>query len=183
MNTQELQLAILHKVISELEEAGKTKLQKLGYFLQEAMGVPTNYPFRMHHYGPYSEALETDIARLKLAGYVNVDPDQQGYGFHITSIDNPPEEWEQLTKQYEPLIQKAMDKLGSRPTHELELAATIHFVKNLSPTDTPKPEVIAKTRALKPKFDDSYIVEIYDYLEQDSLLNELPVKSVDDPSP
>ena len=69
MNTQELQLAILHKVISELDDVGKTKLQKLGYFLQEAYGVSTKFPFRMHHYGPYSEALETDIPRLTLCGY------------------------------------------------------------------------------------------------------------------
>jgi uncharacterized protein YwgA len=59
MDTQDLRLAILHEVISELDDVGKTQLQKLGYFLQEAFSVPTKYSFRMHHYGPYAEALET----------------------------------------------------------------------------------------------------------------------------
>ncbi len=169
MNTQELQLAILHKVISELGDVGKTKLQKLGYFLQEAYGVSSKFPFRMHHYGPYSEALETDIARLRLAGYVKVESDQLGYGFHITKIDNPPEEWEQLIEPHRNSVERAITEFGSRPTHELELAATIHFVKNLFP-DISSLEVVAKVKALKPKFDEDYVLRVYDELKQKELL-------------
>lgn len=68
MNTQDFRLAILHCIISELTNTGRTPLQTIGYFLQEAQGVPTKYTFRMHHYGPYTEALNTDIARLELTG-------------------------------------------------------------------------------------------------------------------
>ena len=169
MSAQELQLAILHKLISELGDVGKTKLQKLGYFLQEAYDVPTKIPFRMHHYGPYSEALETDIARLRLAGYVKVESDQQGYGFHISAIDIPPEEWEQLIEPYSHLIERAINEFGRSPIHELELAATIHFVENLYP-DIPPDEVIAKVKALKPKFIEEYVVRVYDELKQKRLL-------------
>ena len=35
---------------------GRTKLQKIGYFL-EAAGVGGGFPFRYKHYGPYSEQL------------------------------------------------------------------------------------------------------------------------------
>ena len=170
MNTQELQLAILHKVISELGDVGKTKLQKLGYFLQEAYGVSTKFPFKMHHYGPYSEALETDIARLRLAGYVKVESDQLGYGFHITKIDNPPEEWEQLIEPHRNSVERAITEFGRHSTPELELAATIHFVKNLSP-GIPSQEVVGKARALKPKFDEGYVVKVYEDLEQMGLLS------------
>ena len=170
MNTQELQLAILHKVISELGDVGKTKLQKLGYFLQEAYGVSTKFPFRMHHYGPYSEALETDIARLRLAGYVKVEADLQGYGFHITKIDSPPEGWEQLIEPFGHPIERTIAEFGNRTTPELELAATIHFVKKLFP-DIPSQEVIAKVKALKPKFDDDYVVRVHDELRQKGLLD------------
>jgi uncharacterized protein YwgA len=171
MNTQELQLAILHSVISELGDVGKTKLQKLGYFLQEAYDVPTKIPFRMHHYGPYSEALETDIARLRLAGYVKVDADQQGYGFHITKIDSPLEEWKQLIEPFRNSITRMIEEFGNRPVPELELAATIHFVKNLSP-GIQKQQAIDKVRALKPKFGEVYVIKIYDELKDKGLLEK-----------
>lgn len=35
---------------------GRTKLQKIGFFL-EAAGVGSGFPFRYKHYGPYSEQL------------------------------------------------------------------------------------------------------------------------------
>ena len=81
MSTKELHLAVVHKVIFELNDVGKTRLQKLGYFLQESFQVPTKYAFRMHHYGPYSEALDTDMARLQLTGYVAIRPGLAGLRF------------------------------------------------------------------------------------------------------
>ena len=169
MKTNELQLAILHKVISELGDVGKTRLQKLGYFLQEALDISTKFPFRMHHYGPYSEALETDIARLKLAGYVKVEADQQGYGFHITKIDSPPEEWEQLIEPYRHSVERAISEFGMRSISELELAATIHFVNNLF-LDIPSQEVVAKVKALKPNFDEDYVARVHAELKQNGWL-------------
>jgi uncharacterized protein YwgA len=170
MDTQDLRLAILHEVISELDDVGKTQLQKLGYFLQEAFSVPTKYSFRMHHYGPYAEALETDIARLRLTGYVDIQPDPQGYGFHITSIDNPPEEWSRSIQPYVQSINDVIKTFGSRKTPELELAATIHFTKNLL-SDASTDEVLSKVKALKPKFDGGYISKLHAELEEFGLLS------------
>ena len=169
MDTQEFRLAVLHKIVSESGDIGKTGLQKLGYLLQEALGVPTEYSFRMHHYGPYAESLETDAARLKLTGYVDIQPDQAGYGFHITPLDKPLEEWSQLIGPYSESIDRVMTGFGDWKTHELELAATIHFVKNLLP-DSQKDQVILNVRALKPKFDDGYISSYYGKLEDLGLL-------------
>ena len=72
MTTQQLQLGILYRIILDFPKIGKTRLQKISYLLQEAMGLPTRYEFRMHHYGPYAESVETNIARLKLTGYVEI---------------------------------------------------------------------------------------------------------------
>ena len=179
MNTQELRLAILHKMISEMEDAGKTQLQKLGYFLQEALDVPTKYPFKMHHYGPYAEALETDTARLRLAGYVDIQPDLQGDGFHITPIDSPPEAWSQLICPYNQSISRAIETFRDWQTHELELAATIHFVRKLL-SDAPKNEVVNKVNALKPKFDKEYITGFYAELEQLNLLEGVEARTISD---
>jgi uncharacterized protein YwgA len=171
MDTQELRLAILHKMISDSGNIGKTKLQKLVYFLQEAQGVPTKYPFRMHHYGPYAEALETDMARLRLAGYIDIQPDTQGYGFHIKPLDNPLEDWSQLNKDHDQELGRVIDTFGDWQTYELELAATIHFVKNLS-SDSSTDEVLSKVKALKPKFEESYILERHAQLVQLGLLKD-----------
>ena len=169
MNTQELRLAVLHKVVSHLDDVGKTRLQKLCYFLQEAFDVPTKYPFRMHHYGPYAEALDTDMARLRLTGYVDIAPDPEGYGFHITPIDSPLEEWHQFTESYGRSVDNLIEIFSDRPTSELELAATIHFVKNLL-SDIPEYEVLSRVKALKPKFTECYIHELHAELEQLGLL-------------
>ena len=169
MNTQELRLAILHRIVSESDDVGKTQLQKLGYFLQEALGVPTKYSFRMHHYGPYSDALETDTARLRLTGYISIKPDPEGFGYHITSSDNPLKEWSHLAEPYRKAIDDVLQTFGKRATHELELAATIHFVKRLLP-DVSTQEVLDKVKALKPKFNESYVSNLHAELERLGLL-------------
>jgi uncharacterized protein YwgA len=171
MNAQEFRLAILYRLISELEDAGKTRLQKLVYFLQEAIDVPTTYSFRMHHYGPYAEALETDIARLRLTGYIEIEPDSQGYGFHIKPIDSPFEEWSRLIEPYNEGIGRAIEVFGNRQTHELELAATIHFVDSLL-ADASTDKVLDKVKSLKPRFAESYIQDVHSELKSVGFLDD-----------
>ena len=156
MSTQEIRLAILHRIISKSDDVGKTQLQKLGYFLQEALDVPMGYSFRMYHYGPYGDALETDVSRLKLTGYIDIEPDSQGYGFHINSKDESLDEWRVLAEPYEEKIDSVIETFGGSPAYELELAATIHFVRKLLP-DVPPEEVITRVKSLKPRFDEAYI--------------------------
>ena len=170
MSTQDLRLAIANMIVSELGDVGKTKLQKLVYFLQEAQGIPTRYPFKMHHYGPYSEALETDVARLSHAGYVNVSPDRMGFGFHIIPGESHPEDqWRAALTPHQRSLRQVIDMFGECETFELELAATIHFVKALSPKWR-KDQVIDMTKRLKPKFAPSFIEEWYVRLEGCGLL-------------
>ena len=165
MDNREFRLAILHNIISSQNGVGKTWLQKLGYFLQEKFGVSTKYPFRMHHYGPYSDDLETDVSRLKLAGYVNVQPDTEGYGFHITKSDDPPREWELLIEPFDHSIQEAINCFGNWPISKLELAATIHFIEMLHP-DMDSDKVVSRVKSLKPKFEETYIRQVRGELQK-----------------
>ena len=169
MSSQELQLAILHNVTSRLGDVGKIQLQKLAYFLQEGFGVPTKFSFRMHHYGPYAEDLETATSRLRLAGYIQVEPDSEGYGFHITSSDQPLEEWSELVEPFSESIDDVVEAFGDKMTSELELAATIHYMTKLRP-ELPATELIESVRALKPKFDENYVSKAYNELEQLDLI-------------
>ena len=166
MDTQDLRLAITHVIVKELGDVGKTKLQKLVYFMQAARGVPTGYPFKMHHYGPYSEALETDISRLAHSGYLFVNPDEMGFGFHITPGESQAEDrWNAGLAPLQPSIRQVIELFRACETSELELAATIHFVKTLSPTWS-RDRVIETTKRLKPKFATTFVEEWYGRLEQ-----------------
>ena len=165
MDIQEFRLAVLHRLISDMEDVGKTRLQKLSYLLQESQGLPTGYPFKMHHYGPYSESLETDTARLKITGYVDIQPDQQGYGFHIIPKDSPLESWYQLIEPYDEVVNWALETFGEWSTPRLELGATIHYVQNLLP-DESRETVLNTVQGLKPKFSWDYINTVNTEMEQ-----------------
>ena len=39
---------------------GRTRLQKTIWFLQR-LGLPTDYSYKMHFYGPYSEDVQADL--------------------------------------------------------------------------------------------------------------------------
>lgn len=82
-SSRDARLAAISYVVSAKQDVGKTKLQKLLYFAQEVVGVPLGYAFRLHHFGPYSFDLDDDLVRMKLAGNVSIEPDGQGYGYHV----------------------------------------------------------------------------------------------------
>ena len=165
MDIQEFRLAVLHRLISDMKDVSKIRLQKLSYLLQEFQGLPTGYPFKMHHYGPYSESLETDTARLRITGYVDIQPDQKGCEFHITPKDSPLESWEQLVEPYDEVVNWALETFGKWPTHRLELGATIHFVQNILHYET-KENILNTVQGLKPKFSRDYINTVTTELEQ-----------------
>ena len=149
-------LAILYEVVEALGDVGKTQLQKTLYFLQEAYGVPSRYAFRMHHYGPYSEDLDTDMTRLEMTGYLSIRPDIQGYGFHVQISDKPDESWNSLTQPYRQPIEKALALVRDKTPSELELMATLHFVCGLlgGPLEQ---DLIETVHGLKPRFSREHI--------------------------
>ena len=169
MDNQEFRLALTYRLIYQLGDAGKIQLQKMVYFMQEAFGVPTKYSFKMYHYGPYSEELDTDTSLLKLIGSVSVDRDAGGYGFHITPNGEPAEGWESATDAYDDKINKAIEVLGNKPATQLELLASIHFVNRLIDEST-QAQVINIVHGLKPKFDEETIGLHYDELKKVGLL-------------
>ena len=165
----ELRLALIHHLVQRLSDVGKIKVQKLVYFLQEALSVPVGYTFRMHHYGPYSEELDTDVDRLQSTGYVKVVRDSEGYGFHIRTANEPEQGWAGLVEPHTEQIDRVLELLGERLASELELAATIHFVSQL--LDKPSRKgLLEAVRSLKPRFEESYIDELREELEKEGLL-------------
>ena len=160
--------AVVYSLVTRLGDAGKIKIQKLVYFLQEAYGLPLGCRFYMHHYGPYSEDVESTIAALKVMGYVNVRPDPEGYGFHVIPASTGEPGWATVIASVEEQISNAWGKLGSMDAQELELAATIHYVKKS--LGFRKGDVVSSVRGRKPKFSKKLIAEAYDNLSSMGLL-------------
>ena len=81
MNNEELldkRFAFVRRIVSQRNNIGKTKIQKICYFLQEAVGVELMYPFRMHYYGPYSDELDRTLSLASSVGFIDIMPDLAG---------------------------------------------------------------------------------------------------------
>lgn len=98
---------------------GRTRLQKTIKLLQR-LGLPTDYHYMIHFYGPYSEGLQSEISLLEQMGIITetANATQEGKPYFI------------LTAKADvdlPDVGQFRDKInilaGADPT-ELELAAT-----------------------------------------------------------
>jgi len=148
---------------------GKTQIQKLVYFVQDA-GVPLEYKYEIYHYGPYSFDLSRDLSSLDGLGVLNIKSDPKGFGFDI-SVGKFAEKFK-LEAKHQKKIEKVIDQFGLNTAAELEVKATIHFVysviKKKSATGKLRSEVIQKVGALKPRFTKDFIKNCYVNLEQAS---------------
>lgn len=170
--------AVLHRLVSQLEDVGKIKLQKIVYFLQESCGIPLGYTFRMHHYGPYSQELENDLLKLRLMGFVDVQPDDSGYGFHVTPSGDAEPGWATALAPYQGRIEDALAKLGDLPAYLLEVYATVHYVSQLVEGASAE-EVVTIVHGLKPKFLPEFIAEAREQIQQLGLLETQPARGSD----
>lgn len=103
---------------------GRTRLQKTLLLLQH-LGLPTNYVYSMHFYGPYSEELATDVSVLEKLGLLEQASEPRGaYTKYILSMK------EKITIPLVADYQTAIDRISQSNDTPLELAATyVEFMK------------------------------------------------------
>lgn len=101
---------------------GRTKLQKIAYFL-EAAGVGSGFDFEYRHYGPYSEDLATAAHVGKFFGYLDEAEAPAAWGgtYSIYTTDRPSNTDSEPRRQLISIAAKA-DSVA------LELAATAAFL-------------------------------------------------------
>jgi uncharacterized protein YwgA len=123
--------AVLHAAGGEI--VGKIRTQKVFYLLK-ALGMGCDYPFSYHHYGPYSQALATQIEGSVLFDDKVIETKKVGdFGneysiFSITSSSgNPPSKVGSLDFQ---MAKDYVTKMKAVTSVVLELAATIHWLTN-----------------------------------------------------
>ena len=170
-------LAFVQVIVDRQSDVGKTKIQKISYFLQEAVGVPLNYRFRMHYFGPYSDELDNALSLSRALGYVKIDPDPNGFGYHVTPGEVKDTRW--FDAEYDisddtgvpvETVQEIIDILGKLKVHELELYASIHFIGN-SKGGMSKEETLATVRKVKPGFSTSHVEKAYQALLKAKLVS------------
>jgi hypothetical protein len=159
--------AIINYIVDSIRDLRKTQIQKLVYFLQYIFGIPLDYGYKMHYFGPYSDELNSDLINMRSHGYINIDPDPEGYGYHITPGTETLDSLEDLKKVYVKKIDTCLRELAEKDVKNLELLGAIHFVTNVALPRTNKGhEVIDKVRRLKPSFSREEIENAYKQLEE-----------------
>lgn len=101
------------------EVYGRTRLQKTMKLLQR-LGLPTDYRFQIHFYGPYSEELQSDISLLENMGLASEQPRQAQDGSLYYLLHSDPGRFRQDLAPWQDFI----TRLGNESPVVLELAAT-----------------------------------------------------------
>ncbi len=166
-------LAIIQLIAKHPGDIGKTKIQKIVYFLQESLSVSLGYRFRMHHYGPYSDQLDGILSLSKSLGFVDIEPDDDGWGFRVTPLEA---EGRELLERFDvtqlsnfEALERTIEDLGYLDTPKLELRATIHFVGGPE-SNKLIDETVATVKHLKPRFSEAEIKSAYEELKEESLI-------------
>ena len=170
-------IELIREIVRRHGDIGKTKIQKITYFLQESVGLPLGYPFRMHYYGPYSDELDGTLSLTKSLGYVDINPDPNGFGYHVTTVEESEDmSWQGYDRRIDPeikdrieVIDDAIEILGGLDTPEIELYATIHFIGGPK-SNYSKEQTLQTVRRLKPKFNDYEISDAYQTLKNANLI-------------
>lgn len=172
---QELALYIIAELVARIGtktvDLGKIQLQKMVYFLCE-LNVPMGYDFQIYHYGPFCSELAEDIDRLDTLGVLSVVPDREGYGYHISIGEYFENMMKEKTLRDDKELSEKIDFVVEKFSHynpsDIELLATIHFVKKIfleNNKDIDKTHIIGIVYKLKPKFELSYISSKYDEIQ------------------
>jgi len=145
------------------EIKGKTKLQKVVYFLGLATGHAEELGYRAHYYGPYSDEVASSVERLKTLGFLDHTVSGMGVadrrGFEVARHDyrlndsgrriaeakakSYLDEWEKIQ-----VMAKKMKTLLDQDYMKLSIAAkTKIMVKENSGSATP-----SELKQLAPRF-------------------------------
>ena len=180
MSKEELlarRVAFIERVVRNSGDIGKTKIQKILYFLQESMGVPLKYRFRIHYFGPYSDEIDNALSFTKSLGRIDIQPDSGGFGYHVTpAVTDTYEPWQEYDISGDPEIEileedidKMIDILDQVDTPQIELYATIHFIGGPK-SNRSKKQTVETVKRIKPKFTAHRIENAYQRLRQAHLI-------------
>jgi uncharacterized protein len=171
MSVDAIRGALLQRLVQRTRDRGydigRTKLQKLVFFLQDLAPVP-KYRYELRHYGPYSYELSSDVERLASLGFIDTQEDQSGYGYHIYPGHRSLVDSEMLVR-FEQAINQVVENFASLETAQLEIMSTIRFVDEILASKGRRPqqaEVLDLVWKLKPHYEREYVDQCAQLLGQ-----------------
>ena len=148
-------LAALTSVIQMLRDAeswtGRMHIQKLVYFAQKLVQLPTEYEFVLYQRGPYSFDLDADIRSLRAIGAIDISPaPPYGPSYFRTPLGEEMEEQSPITESLRDSLTGLAQHLGPKKAVELELLATAQYA--LGEGHQSEEDIVSRVISLKPHF-------------------------------
>jgi hypothetical protein len=100
---------------------GRTRLQKIGFFL-EAAGLGSGFPFRYKHYGPYSEVLASAAQHAAALHLINEQESVANWGGLYSIFTS------KIAGNPDPARIRFLELMRDADAVELELAATAVYL-------------------------------------------------------
>lgn len=119
---------------------GETHMQKAAYFLQEMLGVKTDFDFVLYKHGPFSFDLRDTLGEMRADRLLVVQQQPYPYG---PSLIVPADQQQTLQRRFPHTLKRYADRLdfvaselGSRRVSELERLATALYVAREQPNES-----------------------------------------------
>jgi hypothetical protein len=109
---------------------GETHVQKVGYFLQELLGVPLKADYILYKHGPYSFDLRRTLSTMRAYQYVDWQPNPYPYGPTLVEgqLADTLKRFTDEPAEYREKIDFVAEWLGTKRVAELERLGTALYV-------------------------------------------------------
>ncbi len=147
-------VAALDRKLDENDSwCGETHVQKSVFFLQELLGVPTNFDYILYKFGPFSQELRSELGFMRGDGFLQLVPQPAPYGPSLVVTDTAArqllERWPRTLARYDRALDFIASYLGGRGVGELERLATALWVSRES-VGADESVLAARINELKP---------------------------------
>jgi len=144
---------------------GRVKVQKILY-LADLCGWNAICDYRYYNYGPYSEAVTTELENFRRNGWVEESPftttdGKLAYSYNLTKQGQRVAESLAAKLDSPSLVKKTMSlvkELHGFSSDDLEMMATLVFLRRSEPSLSDS-ELIDRVVELKPRFERNRIVD------------------------
>lgn len=160
---------ILELLRRSKKKVGKTFIQKSIYVLQNWLGWDSDYSFKLHYYGPYSQDLSDDIDILNELGFIDIV--FNGHSYDIRIIDAGVRFLDENLETHMPnktIIERAISLIGQEDVRNMELIGTVLYFAELTNDDC---EITKLVNTVKPHFPDDVINSSIKYLKTEGVLS------------
>jgi hypothetical protein len=115
----------------------ETHLQKSVYFLQELLGVPTDFEYILYKFGPFSRGLRGELGTMRSDGFLELVPQPAPYGPTLAVTPTAERQllgrWPKTLKHYSKEIDFVAERFGGLGVGSLERLATALWVWRETP--------------------------------------------------